>query len=102
METVAPDSKVESAQRIDCRMPWVRAKHMAGMKGRSGPPGNLNNFQHGLAALQKRRGQGAITESEENIKAEILAGLIADKGGEAQISTQCACWERLSPAMCRC
>ena len=32
---------------------------MAGLKGKSGPPGNMNAFKHGLAAIQKRR--------EENI-----------------------------------
>ena len=26
-----------------------------GIKGRSGPPGNMNAFKHGLAAIQKRR-----------------------------------------------
>jgi hypothetical protein len=30
---------------------------------------------------------GALTENEQDIRAEILAGLIADSGGEAQIST---------------
>jgi hypothetical protein len=28
---------------------------MAGLKGKSGPPGNMNLFKHGLAAIQKRR-----------------------------------------------
>jgi hypothetical protein len=28
---------------------------MAGLKGKSGPPGNMNAFKHGLAAIQKRR-----------------------------------------------
>jgi len=28
---------------------------MAGLKGKSGPPGNMNTFKHGLAAIQKRR-----------------------------------------------
>src|SRR5262249_38119088 len=28
---------------------------MAGLKGKSGPPGNVNAFKHGLAAIQKRR-----------------------------------------------
>src|SRR5262245_59101292 len=27
---------------------------MAGLKGKSGPPGNMNAFKHGLAAIQKR------------------------------------------------
>ena len=60
---------------------------MAGMKGRSGPPGNQNNFKHGLSTIQKRREAGIITEHEDSIRTEILAGLIQDKGGEAQIST---------------
>src|SRR5262245_10332906 len=60
---------------------------MAGVKGRSGPPGNQNNFKHGLSAMQKRREAGIITEPEDGIRTEILAGLIQDKGGESQIST---------------
>jgi hypothetical protein len=42
-----------------------------GVKGRSGPPGNMNAFKHGLAAVRQ----------------QILDGLIADKGGDEQIST---------------
>jgi hypothetical protein len=29
---------------------------MAGLKGKSGPPGNMNAFKHGLAAIQKAPG----------------------------------------------
>ena len=39
---------------------------MAGLKGKSGPPGNMNAFKHGLAAIQKRRDEGIPTEHEEN------------------------------------
>jgi hypothetical protein len=60
---------------------------MAGVKGRSGPPGNQNNFKHGLSTIQKRREAGVITAFEDGIRTEILAGLIQDKGGESQIST---------------
>src|SRR5262245_38525187 len=60
---------------------------MAGVKGRSGPPGNQNNFRHGLSAIEKRRQAGVITQQEDSIRTEILAGLMADKGGEQQIST---------------
>jgi hypothetical protein len=60
---------------------------MAGKKGQSGPPGNANAFRHGLAALQNRRANGALTVEEQDIRADILAGLIADKGGEQQIGT---------------
>ena len=60
---------------------------MAGVKGRSGPPGNQNNFKHGLSAIQKRREAGVITEHEESVRQQILDGLIADKGGDQQVST---------------
>src|SRR5215510_6486355 len=58
-----------------------------GVKGRSGPPGNQNAFKHGLAAIQKRREESITTEYEENVRQQILDGLIADKGGDEQIST---------------
>jgi hypothetical protein len=58
-----------------------------GIRGKSGPPGNQNAFQHGLAAVHQRRVNGALTQNEQDIRAVILTGLLADKGGEAQIST---------------
>jgi hypothetical protein len=60
---------------------------VAGMKGKSGPPSNQNAFQHGLSAVDQRRTNGALTSDEQSIREEILAGLIQDKGGEAQIGT---------------
>jgi hypothetical protein len=60
---------------------------MAGLKGKSGPPGNMNAFKHGLAAIQKRREESIITEHEESVRQQILDGLIADKGGNDQVST---------------
>jgi hypothetical protein len=51
-----------------------------------GPPRHQNAFRHDLAAVHNRRAAGALTEDERDIRAEILAGLIADSGGEAQIS----------------
>ena len=60
---------------------------MAGLKGKSGPPGNMNAFKHGLAAIQKRREEGIPIEHEEGIRRQILDGLIADKGGDDQVST---------------
>lgn len=60
---------------------------MAGLAGKSGPPGNMNAFKHGLAAIEKRREDGVTTEREETIKSQILQGLIADRGGDDQIST---------------
>jgi hypothetical protein len=55
--------------------------------GRSGPPGNMNAFKHRLAAIQKRREEALPTQDEENVRQQILDGLIADKGGDDQIST---------------
>ena len=60
---------------------------MAGIRGKSGPPANQNAFKHGLAGISQRRANGALTPGEHAIRKEILAGLFADKGGEAQIST---------------
>jgi len=54
---------------------------MAGISGKSGPPGNQNAFRHGLAGISHRRNNGALNREK------ILAGLLADKGGEAQISS---------------
>jgi hypothetical protein len=62
-------------------------KRDAGLKGKSGPPGNMNAFKHGLAAIQKRREESITTEYEESIRQQILDGLIADKGGDQQVST---------------
>jgi len=59
----------------------------SGVKGRSGPPGNQNAFKHGLAAIQRRREEGVATEHEESVRQQILEGLVADKGGDQQIST---------------
>jgi hypothetical protein len=47
----------------------------------------MNAFKHGLAAIQKRRDEGIPTEHEESVRQQILDGLIADKGGDEQIST---------------
>ena len=33
---------------------------MAGLKGKSEPPGNMNAFKHGLAAIQKRREESVL------------------------------------------
>jgi hypothetical protein len=60
---------------------------MSSKKGHSGPPGNVNAFRHGLAAIHNRRAEATLTPKEQDIRADILAGLIADKGGEHQIGT---------------
>jgi hypothetical protein len=40
-----------------------------------------------LAAVQRRRADGELTQDEQDIRTNILAGLIDDKGGEQQIGT---------------
>jgi len=60
---------------------------MAGIRGRSGPPGNQNAFRHGVAAIAQRRADGVLNPAEQSIREEILFGLLADKGGAAQIGT---------------
>ena len=60
---------------------------MAGLKGKSGPTGNMNAFKHGLAAIQKGREEGIPTQHEENVRQQSLEGLIANKCGDEQIST---------------
>jgi hypothetical protein len=37
--------------------------------------------------VQRRRVDGELTQDERDIRADILSGLIADKGGERQIGT---------------
>jgi hypothetical protein len=63
---------------------------MAGKKGQSGPPDNANAFRQGLAAVQRRRADGALTVEEQDIRSDILAGLIADKGGIATYTASSA------------
>ena len=60
---------------------------MSGLAGKSGPPGNQNAFRHGLAGISQRRFNGALNSTEHSVREEILAGLLADKGVDAQIST---------------
>jgi hypothetical protein len=60
---------------------------MAGIRGKSGPPGNQNAFRHGLAGIAQRRADGVLNPQEQSIREEILSGLLADKGGATQIST---------------
>ena len=42
-----------------------------GVKGKSGPSGNMNAFKHGLAAIQKRREESITTEYEENVRHQL-------------------------------
>src|SRR5215831_19114979 len=58
---------------------WYAAAKMAGIRGKSGPPGNQNAFRHGLAGIAQRRADGVLNPAEQSIREEILAGLLADK-----------------------
>jgi hypothetical protein len=68
---------------------------MAGLKGKSGPPGNMNAFKHGLAAIQKRREESITTEHEESVRQQILDGLMIGLNDlqyefETKIEVQCS------------
>ena len=56
---------------------------MAGLAGKSGPPGNQNAFRHGLAGISQRRNNGALNPTEHSIREEILSGLLAKGRGSA-------------------
>jgi hypothetical protein len=53
---------------------------MAGIPGRSGPPGNQNAFRHGSAGIELRRADGVLNPAEQSIRKEILSDLLPDKG----------------------
>jgi hypothetical protein len=57
---------------------------MAGLRGKSGASGNQNAFRHGLAGISQRRINGALNPTEQSIREEILAGLLADKRSNFQ------------------
>jgi hypothetical protein len=46
----------------------------------SGPPGNMNAFKHGLAAIQKRREEGIPTEYEGECQASDFGGIDCRQG----------------------
>jgi hypothetical protein len=48
---------------------------MAGLKGKGGPPGNMNAFKHGLAAIQKRLEEGVRPNMKRPAGSELLGGL---------------------------
>jgi len=41
----------------------------------------------GTVGIEQRRADGVLNPQEQSIRDEILSGLLADKGGAAQIST---------------
>lgn len=48
---------------------------MASKKSHSGPPGSANAFRHGLSAIQRHRGDGELSNEEQDFRADILAAL---------------------------
>jgi hypothetical protein len=65
---------------------------MAGLKGKSRSPANMNAFKHGLAFITGLRlfrsaARKASIQHEENVRQQILEGLIPDKCGDDQIRT---------------
>ena len=57
---------------------------MAGLKGKSGPPGNTNAFKHGLTAF-RNGARKASTPHEESVKAANSRRI--DKSGDEQVLT---------------
>ena len=60
---------------------------MAGIRGRSGRPGNQNAFRYGLAGILQCRADGVLNPAEQSVREEILSGLLSDKRAATQIGT---------------
>jgi hypothetical protein len=60
---------------------------MAGVKGRSGPPGNLNSARHGLGAWLRRRALPLHKQHVGKLVEDYTAGLLRCKGG-AEAATE--------------
>ena len=60
---------------------------MAGIRGRSGPPGNQNAFRHGLAGIASAVLTAFSIPQRNQSEKKFRPGLLADEGGAAQIST---------------
>ncbi len=70
-----------------------RLMDMAGTKGISGPPGNLNAMKHGVYALDRRLKEGGLgaidgRSSIGRALSKWRSDLIRDLGGDTAISTQ--------------
>jgi hypothetical protein len=74
---------------------WQAFQAKVESKAEAAPPGNMNAFKHGLASIEKRHEEGIPTHHEESLRQQILDGLIADKGGDQQISTATMIFSRL-------
>ena len=73
---------------------------MAGIRGKSGPPGNQNAFRHGLAGIAQRRANGVLNPQEQAVREEILSGLLGDKA-RRQISAAMRVLTEIIRATCR-
>jgi len=58
---------------------------MAGIRGKSGPPGNQNAFRHGLSVSRSATLTARLIPTEQSIREEILAGLLADNGSKFKV-----------------
>ncbi len=59
---------------------------MAGKKGRSGPPMNMNAAKHGLQCWLMRRALPLQKQHVARLVKEYQEGLVACKGGEAEVT----------------
>lgn len=60
---------------------------MAGVKGKSGPPGNVNGFKHGLSMIEDKRAAKRLPRGKDKrFKLELLNSLITDAGGQEQVT----------------
>jgi hypothetical protein len=67
--------QVQSVKRISETQSIVDGRQ----KRTQRPPGNANAFRHGVSAIQRRRADGELTDDEQDVRACVLAGLIAYK-----------------------
>lgn len=57
---------------------------MAGVRGRSGPPGNMHSAKHGLTSWLRRRALPTEKQHIAQFVEDYRTGLLACKGGEAE------------------
>src|SRR5262245_66439435 len=65
---------------------------MAGLKGKSGPPGNMNAFKHGLTAIRSGRGKNS-DRSTRRVGGRSPKSVSKERGLRGQVSAvrQCSC-----------
>src|SRR5262249_24738202 len=75
---------------------------MAGISGRSGPPGNQSAFIHGLSGIAQRGSDDVLNPAEQSIREEILPLAGRARAELHRSAPPCASWRRSSRVMCRC